>query len=377
MNLIGRYLRREIMSAVVFVLVGFLALFAFFDFIKELEEVGRAGYKLQHALLYVTLATPSHAYELMPIAALIGTIYALAQFASHSEFTAMRAAGLGRGMALKIIAQVGVILAIVTLLTGEVLTPPAEKLAQRVRLSALGASVVNQFRSGLWIKDTLKDADGQVLRTRFVNVQEVLPDTSLKGVRVFEFDPKLRLSEVIVSESGQFRPPGSWQLDGVQRTEITSTQAAESMMSIRASHASLAQHIWQSELNPNILGVLMVVPQRMSAWDLARYVEHLRDNQQRADRYEIALWTKLVYPLAVIVMMTLALPFGYLQVRAGSIGYKVFAGIMLGIAFHFLNGLFSHLGLLNTWPAWLSAGIPSLIALFLALGLLAWVDRAR
>ena len=171
MTLIGRYLRREILGAVLFVLFGFLALFAFFDFIKELEEVGRGGYKLQHALLYVSLAVPSHAYELMPIAALIGSIYALAQFASHSEFTAMRAAGLGRSMALRYIAQVGLILAVATLLIGEVLTPPAEKLAQRIRLSALGASVVNQFRSGLWIKDTIKDPDGQIRRTRFVNVQ--------------------------------------------------------------------------------------------------------------------------------------------------------------------------------------------------------------
>ena len=81
--------------------------------------------------------------------------------------------------------------------------------------------------------------------------------------------------------------------------------------------------------------------------------------------------------MAVVVMMALALPFAYLQVRAGGIGYKVFAGIMLGVAFHFLNGLFSHLGLLNTWPAWLAAGIPSLAAMLLAIGMLAWVDRTR
>lgn len=377
MTLIGRYLRREILGAVLFVLFGFLALFAFFDFIKELEEVGRGGYKLQHALLYVSLAVPSHAYELMPIAALIGSIYALAQFASHSEFTAMRAAGLGRSMALRYIAQVGLILAVATLLIGEVLTPPAEKLAQRIRLSALGASVVNQFRSGLWIKDTIKDPDGQIRRTRFVNVQEVLPDTSLKGVRVFEFDPSLRLSEVLASSTGRFEPPGAWRLTEVQRTDFSIANAAEAGQSMRAVQRFTPELTWESELNPSILGVLMVTPQRMSAWDLARYVDHLRENQQRADQYEIALWTKLVYPVAVIVMMALALPFAYLQVRAGSIGYKVFAGIMMGIAFHFLNGLFSHLGLLNTWPAWVSASVPSFMALLLALSLLSWVDRAR
>ena len=377
MKTLGRYLRREILGAVFFVLLCFLALFTFFDFIKELEEVGRGGYKLQHALLYVTLAVPSHAYELMPIAALIGTIYALAQFASRSEFTAMRAAGLGRTKALQHVGGIGLILALITFITGEVLTPPAEKLAQQIRLSALGGSVANHFRSGLWIKDTVKDPDGHVLRTRFVNIQEILPDTSIRGVRVIEFDSSVRLREVLTSAAGKFQGAEGWQLSDVQVTDFSTTRAAEQLMSLKAVQRTLPSFLWFSELNPNILGVLMVVPSRMSVWHLSQYVEHLRDNQQRADRYEIALWSKLIYPLAAIVMMFLALPFAYLQVRAGSIGYKLFAGIMLGIAFHFLNGLFSHLGLLNTWPAWVSASVPSLLALFLAFMMLLWVDRAR
>jgi lipopolysaccharide export system permease protein len=121
----------------------------------------------------------------------------------------------------------------------------------------------------------------------------------------------------------------------------------------------------------------MVDPARMSLMGLMQYTRHLKDNQQNADRYEIAMWKKIVYPLAVVVMMMLALPFGYLQVRSGGVGYKVFAGIMLGVTFHFMNGLFSHLGLLNTWPAWLAVSIPSLVALSVALALLAWVGTMR
>ena len=121
----------------------------------------------------------------------------------------------------------------------------------------------------------------------------------------------------------------------------------------------------------------MLDPERMSLLGLVQYTRHLKENRQSAERYEIALWKKIVYPLAVVVMLALALPFGYLQVRAGSIGYKVFAGIMLGVVFHFLNGLFSHLGLLNTWPPWMAASIPSLVALAVAMTMLARVGRMR
>ena len=344
MRVLGRYLRREIVAAVLFVLVGFLALFAFFDFIGEVEDVGRGGYKLQHALTFVLLTLPSHAYELMPIAALIGAIYALAQFASHSEFTAMRAAGLGRRAALMQIARIGLVFAVVTLFLGEVVTPRADQLAQRVRLSALGTSIVNQFRSGLWIKDTSRDENGAVSRTRFVNIATLLPDTTLRDVRVYEFDASFHLRQILVAGGGRFHPPDSWQLENVQRTDFGSKVSADRSLTLRAQMDTLPELIWRSELNPDLLGVLLVEPEKMSAWTLAQYVQHLRENQQQANRYEIALWKKLVYPLAVVVMMALALPFGYLQARAGGIGYKVFAGIMLGIGFHFMNGLFSHLG---------------------------------
>ncbi len=377
MKTIGRYLRREIVAAVLFVLTGFLALFAFFDFINELEDTGRGGYEVQHAVAIVALSLPGRVYELMPIAALIGTIFALSQFAAHSEFTAMRASGLGRRQALGAIAAVGAWFALATAGVGELVTPQAEKLAQTVRLGALGGAVGGQFRSGLWVKDTVKDASGATQRTRFVNIAELAPDASLRGVRVFEFDRDLRLVEILQAQGGRFTPPQAWRFDSVERTVFLPVTLAGSIVALRAERSRLHEMRWVSDLNPDLIGVLVLVPERMSAWSLVQYVRHLRDNQQRANRYEIALWKKLVYPLAVIVMMALALPFGYLQVRAGGTGYKVFAGIMLGIAFHFLNSLFSHLGLLNTWPAWLAAGVPSLVAVALALGMLAWVDRAR
>lgn len=377
MNLIGRYVRREISTAVLFVLAAFLALFAFFDFVNELDDIGQAGYRLPHAIGYVVLGLPSRMYELMPIAALIGSIYALAQFASHSEFTAMRAAGLSRRRALAMVASVGVWFALATALTGELLAPAAERLAQDVRLSALKATVGAQFRSGLWVKDTLKAPTGEVRSLRFVNIGEMRPDTSLRSVRVFEFDSEFRLVTLISAASARFTPPTGWLLQAVDITRFSPVQVADATVSLRAQRSRESELAWASELNPDLLGVLVVAPERMSAWNLFQYVHHLRDNQQRAERYEIALWKKVVYPLAVVVMMALALPFAYLQARAGGIGYKVFAGIMLGVGFHFLNGLFSHLGLLNTWPSWLAAGVPSLAAMLLAIGMLAWVDRTR
>jgi lipopolysaccharide export system permease protein len=377
MTVIGRYLAREIAQGVVFVLFGFLALFAFFDLVNELDDLGRGGYRIQHAIAYVALSLPSHVYELMPVAALIGAIYALAQFASHSEFTAMRAAGMGRKLALRGVITVGAGFALLTAVVGEAVAPPAERLAQTVRLSAIGTALAGQFRSGMWIKDTLRDAQGTPQRLRFVNVGSLQADATLENLQIFEFDTDFTLRSVIRAKRAVFDGDGQWRLSGIEETEFISGRTLDRLPTLQSRVHREAERPWPSEIGPDIVRVAMVEPDRMSLLGLLQYTRHLKENRQNAERYEIALWKKVVYPLAVIVMMTLALPFGYLQVRAGSIGYKVFAGIMLGVTFHFLNGLFSHLGLLNTWPAWLSVSIPSLVALTVAMAMLAWVGRMR
>ena len=57
-------------------------------------------------------------------------------------------------------------------------------------------------------------------------------------------------------------------------------------------------------------------------------------------------------------------------------GGRIFAGIMLGLAFYFLNQLSAHLGLLNEWPAQASALLPTVVFLLLATVML-WRQERR
>ena len=393
MTILGRYLSREILSATLMVLGGFLVLFGFFDLFEELENIGRGGYRVLDAFIGVVLAMPSHVYELMPIAVLIGGIWALANLAQQAEFTAMRAAGLGRARALRELLGLGLACVAFTALVGEAVAPFTERWGQSLRLGAMGASVNSEFRSGIWVKDTVKSADGSPARLRFVNVGQVNPDGTIGTLRVYEFDPEFHLRSLLRAQSGRYDMAGRWILNDVVEMQMDvripsgspNNPVAQETLGDRvippdselASRSTTAQKTWDSGLDPKIVGVLLVQPERMAALDLLRYVRHLHANRQQAGRYEIALWKKVMYPFACLVMLVLALPFGYLQVRTGGMALKVFSGIMMGVAFHFLNGLSAHLGLLNTWPAFVAALAPGAFTLVLALGLLSWVDRVR
>ena len=356
MKIYERHLAREIYATTGLVLLAFLMLFAFFDLIHELESLGKGGYQLQHALAYVTLTLPGRLYELFPIGVLIGTLYALTVLARHSEITVLRASGLSTRDLLLALAKIGLVFAVLTLAVGELLAPPLERIAQQLRLDAMGSLVAQQFRSGLWVRD----------EHSFVNVREVLPDATLRQVRVFEFDEGYRLRSISDAKGGRYAGAGNWVLSEVDRTQFAGDAARVERF---------AELTWKSAINPDLLSVLMVVPERMSVVSLYLYIRHLSGNQQKTERYEIAVWKKLIYPLAALVMMALALPFAYMQDRMGAVSVRVFAGIMLGIGFHMLNGLFSSLGVINSWAPFFSAITPSVIFVVAAAGLLWWVER--
>ncbi len=381
MRIYERYFARQIYLAFIFILFAFSALFFFFDLINELNTVGHGNYKFTLAVLRVALQTPSRFYEIIPVAALISAIYVFAQMAAASEFTIFRVSGLSTGAARRSLLKIGIPMVLITYIIGEVVGPYAYQLSERVRLEALGSSVSSvssNFQSGVWVKDTLTAKENGEQVTRFVNVGTLNPDTTIANVRIYEFDLKFRLQNVRIAKSGVYAPPGHWKL-----TDVTDTQLVDAPVNpsdalnpiYTAKQTKLPTYSLRSELTPQILSVLLVSPDRMSMFNLFRYIQHLTENHQDAQRYQIAFWRKILYPFAVFVMLILSLPFAYLHTRAGVVGVKVFGGIMIGISFQLFNTLFSHIGNLNTWPAPITAAAPALAYLVLGLIGLKWVER--
>ncbi|MCX7897981.1 MAG: LPS export ABC transporter permease LptG [Rhodocyclaceae bacterium] len=351
-----RYLRREIAAASLLALAAFAALFAFFDFMHELEDLGKGGYALRHALAFVLLSLPGRIYEVLPIAVLIGALYALTLLARHAEITVLRASGLATTELAFALARIGAIFVALTFAIGEFIAPPAEKAAQKLRLSAQSQLVGQEFRSGLWVKDG----------ATFINVREVTPDAVLQGVRIFEFADDFRLVRVIEAREGRYAQDGQWELVELKKTRFTES---------KASVERLPRERWQTALDPDILAVMMVVPERMTLVHLLQYIRHLTENRQQTQRYEIALWKKAIYPLTVWVMIFLALPFAYLSDRTAAVSARVFIGVLVGVSFHAAHGLFSHLGQLKAWPPFLAASAPALLFFAGALIFLGWVER--
>lgn len=375
MKTLRKLIYRDTISAIGFVALAFLAMFFFFDLLDEMGSVGRqygdVTYNIGHALLAVSLAQPNHLYELLPIAVLIGSIFVMARFAQSSEFTIMRTSGLGPWLALRTMLVLGAGFVVLTVAVGDYIAPAAERLSLAAQAKYMGkTSTVGA--TGAWLKEKGKNG------TLAVNVRAVRADGALTGIRIFEFDNQGRITLQLHAESGQVQQSAdSWLLDNVQLNRFNYSTTDHATGAPELIRETSVQMEWPTQITSEMLIAAVHKPDRMPTLELFQFIQHLKSNDQSAQKYEIEFWRKVFYPLSCLVMVVLALPFAYLHFRSGGIAGYVFGGVMAGISFFLLNNVFGYAGNLQNWSPVLTAAAPGLIYTMLSLGAFAWLVIRR
>ncbi len=355
MAILERYLGRVILNQTMLVLMVLLGLFLFVNFIDQLSDIGQGSYKLLDAIKYVIMTAPRTLYELFPMAALLGTILGLSVLANDSELIVMRSSGISIMQITRAVLKTGGFFVIIAILIGEVVSPWTETQAERNRAEALQENVQQQTNFGLWMRDA----------TTYVNVGEVLPDLSLLRIKIFEFDQNKRLRSLVYAKEGRFDGQ-EWLIEGVTQTVIG--------LDDKATPQKLETAFWNTDVTPQILTAFLIQPEQLSIWQLKDYIQHLSENNQKTNSYELAFWNKLVLPLSTAVMVILAIPFVFGNLRMGNLGKSLFLGIMLGLGFYAANKGFGYVVLATDLSPLLGATLPVMVFLFVALILLRRVE---
>jgi len=346
--ILDKYLGKIILQYTLISMAVLLALFTFVNFLDQLSSLGKGNYGLVQAIEFVVLTIPHLLYELFPMAALLGTIIGLSLLANDSELIVMRASGVSMVQITTAALKMGGLFVIFAIIVGEVISPLTETKAQRGRAEALQQNIQQQTNFGLWMRDV----------QTYVNVGEVLPDLTLLRIKVFEFDPDKRLRSMVTADDGIFQDE-FWLVNNVKQTLIDPQGQTEILETPSAQ--------WQSRVTPQILSVFLIQPDQLSFWQLSRYIKHLAANQQKTDPFELAFWGKLMLPLSTAVMVVLAIPFVFTNIRSGGLGRSLFIGIMLGLGFYAANKGFGYVVLANGLSPFLGATLPVITFLFLAL----------
>lgn len=347
MNVLTGYIVKEILKGSVVALVLLLTLFNLFTFSDELKALGYGNYGLKEIFKYLALTTPRMLYELMPSAALLGSLFVLGALGNNRELIAMRASGVSVLGIVKSVMLAGAILAVFSIGVGEFIAPSAERAAQVLKMTARSKRVVIQSRYGLWLREGRK----------FINVRRIEENGDLANIFIYELDDEHHLIKALYSQKAVFQGGDQWQLEKIRQSEI-STRLVRDFYVPKLS--------WQSSIDPELINVVVVTPDNLSLYDLGVYIDFLKENKQKSQSFELAFWGRIINPFVTFVMLLVATPFVIGVKRGVSVGARMMIGVVIGMSFNIIDKIVGHLSLIYELNPALMAVLPSAVVFSLA-----------
>jgi lipopolysaccharide export system permease protein len=357
MKILDRYIGKTIIGAILTVLLVLVGIFSFFSFIDQLDDLGRGRYGLVAVVQFIALSMPRLTYELFPIGALIGSLVGLGTLVGNSEVAVMRSAGVSVWRMVVAIMKAGALMMVLAVFVGEFLSPPAEQWARHARSIAIADQIALKTRNGFWARD------GQ----SYINIRTVRPGDRVEDIYIYEFDDDNQLKVSTYARRATF-VDGQWILEDIAQTVIREG---------RVSNRQMTKAAWDSLLRPDLINMVVIKPNNLASYDLVKYIRYLKTNGQETQRYEQALWTKMIYPLATGAMVLLAIPIVLGARRTVPIGQRVVLGSLIGLGFRLLNQATANAGIAYELNALLSALFPTLVTFAVAIYLMYRMTRLK
>ena len=323
MSLLSQYLMRTIVASTALVLVVLLALAGLFEFIAELDDM-QGDYQTPQAIMYTVLRLPNLAFEMLPVAVLIGSLLGLGALAGSSEIIVMRSAGLSVRRLAGMVALSGVVLLVATALIGEFIGPPLDFYARDMRMEARYQKDEDLGQSA-WVKD------GPV----YLHLQRVNAEFEFGTIYLFRFNDENELASIAQAENSGIDEQDNWILENLRETRFRDdgVQVVESSVAVESF-----------EVNSELLGSSLVKPLSLSARGLLIYIDYLKRNNLDASQYESEIWNRASRTLTVLVMPVLALAFVFGSLRSGGAGGRLVIGVVIGLAYYLASETLANSG---------------------------------
>ena len=339
---LDRYIAKTVISGSILACVLMLSIFAFVDFVGQLDDVGIGDYGALQAMSYVLLRMPQRLYELSPAILLLGGILSLGALAANSEIIVMRASGITTMRITRSVLQTGLLIAILVALLGEFVVPSATRAAKNFRAEAMDKKLVVAGDNDVWARE------GE----RYVNIKQILPNQQLREVRIFELDEAHRLHSITYAEKARHENE-QWILENVKYSEISDKKIVTTVEK---------QRILKRLIKLQLFSVLKLEAKDMSARQLLTYTNYLTENNLSGKEYLLSFWIKIFTPLTCLAMLLISMPIVFTTTpRSGGVGQRLVIAVIIGVVYFVVNRSVNYLGLALDVAPLLSASLPLLL----------------
>ncbi len=351
MKIRDRYIAKTLLTYTIIVLVVWISIYSFFNFLAELNSVGKAEYTILSAFTYIVLQLPEVAYRQASPIILLGCILGMGHLATTGQLLIFRVSGASILKITLLTLKNSLIFFLFFIFIGEFLAPTSSSFAESSRSNALGNSGASISQEGFWIRDG----------DNFINVKKNIDGTLFSGITVIEVNSSNKIERVIKSENALF-DGNSLDMSG---SEIFSIDGSSFFDGISLKERN--SYNKTVSFDQGLIESLEKEPKDLSTWTLIKQIRFLSDNKLRSGVFEVELYKRLIQPVTLIAMILLAMLFIFGSTRDVTLGRKIFFGLALGLSFEMLSRIASAMALSFDLNPFMSSILPSIIVMAVSL----------
>jgi lipopolysaccharide export system permease protein len=353
MKIRERYITKILLSYTLVVLIVWLSIYSFFNFLEELNIVGQESYTILSAIKYIMLKMPEVTYSQASPIILLGCVLGIGHLATTNQLLIFRVSGASILRITGITLKNALIFVIAIIAIGEAIAPMSSNFAELGRSNALGNIAISNSQEGFWIRD------GE----SFINVKKSIDGKIFKDLTIIEVNSSNKIATVVTSEKATF--------DGksleTESADIFSIDASKEIDEVSLKSNSYNKTV---SFDQDLIDSLKKEPKDLTTWTIIKQIQFLSDNKLRSGVFEVELYKRLIKPVTLVAMILLAMLFIFGSTRDITLGRKIFFGVALGLSFEMLSRIASAMALSFDFNPLISAILPSTLVMLISVTLL-------
>ena len=354
MKIQDRYITKTLLTFTFTVLLVWVGIYGFFNFLSELNQVGVENYTFLDAIIYVVLKMPEMVYSHAASVILLGCVLGMGQLATTNQLVVMRISGVSILKLTLITVRIALIFVLVFISIGELLAPITSEEALNGRSKALGISIASQSQEGFWIRDS----------DNIISVKKNYDGKLFTDVTIFEINDSNKINRVIKGESVMFDGQ-SLNFDEASIYSINETNLKGAI-----SFEKKDSYKQMVSFDKDLIESLKKHPEDLTTWKIFKQIQFLSDNKLRSGLFEVEFYKRLIKPVTLIAMILMAMLFIFGTNRDASLGKKIFFGISIGLSFELISRIGGAISLGFDFSPILSAILPTIVVLLIGMTLI-------
>jgi len=353
MKIRDRYINKTLRNYTLVVLLIWLSIYSFFNFLGELNSIGQFDYTVLEAFKYIILQMPEVAYKQASPIILLGCVLGMGYLSTTNQLVVLQVSGNSVLKLTALTVRTALIFVFMIIAFGEYIAPIASEEGEKGRTKALGQSFASQNQEGFWIREG----------GNYLNVEKNIDGNHFVGVTIIEVKSN-KITSVVKSEDATFDGK-SLKMDDTDIFSINnSTDIDEISLKERNSYNKIVS------FDQDLINSLKKEPDELTTRNIYKQIQFLSDNKLNSGIYKVELYKRAIKPITLVAMILLAMLFVFGSTRDVSLGRKIFFGVSLSLSFEMLSRIGGAMALSLDFNPMISAVLPTTVVMVIAITLL-------